>query len=375
MKPSLAIAITTLLVAALACGTSTGQAPTPGPYPTPAHSIFDGGRTAYGFFPSPPEVTLQSVMATIQGIGRHGDILLVQRNIPWNDFRKSPDGASQDIVDALNMMILARQSNLEAVFVVDTLNGLNRREFLGMPFGWQASFANPDVRAAYSNYALRILREFHPQYLGLASEINTYADFHPDDFPNFLSLYREVYARIKAEAPQTRVFVTFQWEELNNMIPGVPGGGQPYHTRWDQIETFEPQLDVWAISSYPFIAFQHGSDIPANYYSPLLARTKKPLAVAEGGFTSKPVGTLRGTPADQVAYLSAIHTQIGSRLAFWIYLLYSDFNLDSYAKMMNAQGQGADVNTLGMFASVGLTASDGTPKPALAVWDGFRSNP
>jgi hypothetical protein len=28
-----------------------------------------------------------------------------------------------------------------------------------------------------------------------------------------------------------------------------------------------------------------------------------------------------------------------------------------------------------MFASVGLTESDRTPKPALAVWDTFRSSP
>ncbi|MEW6568925.1 MAG: hypothetical protein AB1449_12325 [Chloroflexota bacterium] len=40
---------------------------------------------------------------------------------------------------------------------------------------------------------------------------------------------------------------------------------------------------------------------------------------------------------------------------------------------MRAQGQSdEDVNTLGMFQAVGLRQADGTPKPALAVWDGFR---
>jgi hypothetical protein len=39
---------------------------------------------------------------------------------------------------------------------------------------------------------------------------------------------------------------------------------------------------------------------------------------------------------------------------------------------MNQNGQGDDVNTLGMFASVGLTTADRTHKPALAVWDSFR---
>ena len=374
MKQRLTVFFAVLLAATLACGTAAPAA-TPTPFPTSAQSVFGAGRTVYGFFPTPPELTIEAVRATLKGIGQHGDVLLLQRNIPWNDFLKIPDASSQEIVDARNLMLLARQNHLDAVFVVDPLNGLNRREFLGLPFGWQASFANPDVRSAYTNYALRILREFHPRYLGLASEINTYADFHPDDFANFISLYHEVYARIKAESPQTHVFVTFQWEELNNLIPGIPGAGRPYDTKWDQIRAFEPQLDVWAISSYPFVAFQHGSDIPADYYARLSTQTAKPLAVAEGGFISQNTDTFHGAPADQVAYLLAIHNQIGTRLAFWIYLLYSDFNLDSYAKEMTAKGQQADVNTLGMFTSVGLANADFTAKPALAVWDAFRSKP
>ena len=95
--------------------------------------------------------------------------------------------------------------------------------------------------------------------------------------------------------------------------------------------------------------------------------------MAEGGYTSQPVGPFPGSPQDQVDYLDAIHSQLGGdRLAFWIYLLINDFDLESYAKMMSDNGHSADVNTLGMFASVGLTASDRTPKPALAVWDSFR---
>ena len=45
---------------------------------------------------------------------------------------------------------------------------------------------------------------------GLASEINTYMDAHPDDVEHFVGLYREVYERVKAEAPDTQIFVTFQ---------------------------------------------------------------------------------------------------------------------------------------------------------------------
>jgi hypothetical protein len=129
---------------------------------------------------------------------------------------------------------------------------------------------------------------------------------------------------------------------------------------------------VWAISSYPFIVFKAGSDVPKHYYTPLRARTQKPLAVAEGGYTSRPVGPFTGTPEDQVAYLNAINAQIGERLAFWIYLLINDLDIGSRASVMEERGLNGDIQTLGFFRFIGLTTSGGRPKPALGVWDSFR---
>jgi hypothetical protein len=368
MKRRLLAAFGALLLVTLACASGG----TPAPVPTLAYDPYALGRTLYGFFPSPPEATLQSVMDTYQAISEHGDVVLLQQNIPWADLVLDRNAESQAITDIRNQYILARQRGLEIIFVVDPLNGLNRREFQGLPADWQASFFNPDVRAAYQNFTLRIVQEFQPRYLGLASEINTYQDTHPEDFPAFLSLYRETYALIKDQAPDTQVFVTFQWEELNNLIPTV-AQGDLFAPNWDQVEQFEPNLDLWVISSYPFIIFPTGADIPPDYYTPLLARTAKDLAVAEGGYTSEPVGSFPGAEQSQVDYLEAIHDQIGGeRLAFWIYLLINDFDLDSYASIMEDQGQGDDISTLGMFASVGLTTAGRDPKPALATWDSFR---
>lgn len=162
---------------------------------------------------------------------------------------------------------------------------------------------------------------------------------------------------------------------MNNLISIPNHAGKAYQIKWNEVEIFEPRLDLWVISSYPFVVFKSGADIPSNYYTALLQRANKPLAVAEGGFTSRNVGAFHGSAQDQIDYLNAIHTQLGSRLAFWIYLLFSDFNLSSYAGMMILTGHGADVLTLGMFASLGLREFNGTPKPALAIWDHFRDHP
>ncbi len=384
MKRSL-LALLVLALAALACGGQAAVTPTPGstptPFPTPDASAFKSGKTRYGFFPSPPKISLDSVLQLYKDLGDHADFILVQQTVPWADFVDSVDGQSKSRTDLTNQVTLALQNHLQYIFVVDGLDGLNRRNFQGLPSGWQASFADPKVRSAYKNYTLWIVRHFHPHYLGLASEINTYMDVHPDDAPNFLSLYNEIYQAVKAEAPDTQIFVTFQWEELNNLMPQIANGRQPYHINWDEVEAFEPNLDVWVISTYPFVAFKSGDDIPADYYTPLLDETHrdahggipKPLAIGEGGYTSQPTGSTQGTPADQVAYLNAIHKQIGSHLVFWTYLLFNDLDMNSYSWFFLTSGANVlDVFTLGMFTSVGLRNADGTPKPALDVWDSFR---
>jgi len=365
--------ILVLILATLACD----EQATVTLFPTLESFTFDSGYTDYGFFPSPPEATLESVLNHYKDMGQHADFVLFQHTIPWEDFVDSVEGESQNRTDIRNQMTLARQNNLDAIYVVDPLNGMNRGEFMGLPSDWEAKFGNPNVRSAFTNYTLWLVREFNPKYLGLASEINTYLGAHPDDADNFISLYHEVYEQVKSETPDTQIFVTFQWEGLNNVLVAASDGRTAFDINWDQVEIFEPNLDVWVISSYPFVAFQSGADIPLDYYTPLLSRTSKPLAVAEGGFTSRENPPFPGDEQSQIDYLNAIHDQIGGeRLAFWVYLLLNDFNYESYSEMMRKEGLGdRDVETLGLFTSVGLRKFDGHPKPALQVWDGFRNNP
>ena len=372
------LALASLVLAGLACQAGTPTVapsdPSQSPAAGPTASVFDSGRTAFGFFPSPPEASLEAVLNHFNAMGEHGDFVLIQPNIPWEDFRTGIEGESEQRTDLRNQTVLAQQNNLEWIFVVDPLNGLNRKDFFGLPAGWQASFANPDVRAAFTNFTLWIVREFHPRYLGLASEINTYMDAHPDDVQNYLSLYGEVYDLIKAEAPDTQVFVTFQWDDLNNIFAIANEGRPAGQTNWEQVEAFEPRLDLWVISSYPHFAFPNGEGIPTDYYTRLAERTNKPLAVGEGGWSSRPDGPVLGDEQSQVAYLQAIHDQLGEWLSFWVYLILNDFNLDSFAEVMRAEGRPeSDIETLSFFAALGLRQFDGTPKPALALWESFRA--
>ena len=312
-----------------------------------------------GFFPTPARPTWRDMLATLEGISRHADAVLLQRNVPWQDFAAGPDATSREFENLQNLVRLSRQRGLEPIFVVDALNGLDRRRFYGLPPAWgRVGFADRRVRRAFTNFAVRIAREFHPRYLGLGSEVNTYMAAHPADAANLVSLYRETYAAVKQASPATLVFATFQWDQLRRGRTGVD---------WSSIEAFEPLLDVWAISSYPCFDYPQGP--PADYYTPLPARTSKPLAVAEGGCSSKRVGRWPGSAAAQTAYLRAIRDQLGPRLAFWIYLLYNDVDANAYHSAVASE---RDQETLALFASMGLTDAAGRPKAALAFWDAVR---
>jgi hypothetical protein len=112
----------------VACATSrAGFVGTPGPIPALAHSPLSK-KTVYGFFPSSPEISQQSILDLYKALGQHADVVLLQENIPWGDFPKSPDAASQTITDIHNQHILAHQNGLEVIFMADPLNGLNRSQ-------------------------------------------------------------------------------------------------------------------------------------------------------------------------------------------------------------------------------------------------------
>jgi hypothetical protein len=310
-------------------------------------------------------------MATLEAISQHGDVILTMPQVPWSEFIDAPDAPSPTINEMRGTIGLAQQNGLEVIFVIDPLQAFNRSKIATFPPELTGSdFGTPGVRQAFTNFALRLVREFQPRYLGLGSEINTYADAHPEDFDNYVSLYHETYAAVKREAPETQVFCTFQWEDLNSIGPFA--GDAPGRIKWETIEVFEPDLDVWAISTYPHFAFDDTS-IPADYYTPLLTRTSKPLAIGEGGYLSEDAGPFQGSSERQVAYLETLDSQIGERLAFWVNLIIDDVNVEAYAEHLSKHGSPAEVEEVALFGTLGLRTSDGIPKPALDTWDRLRA--
>ncbi|MEW5870322.1 MAG: hypothetical protein AB1894_13690 [Chloroflexota bacterium] len=70
MKSALRLAFVALILAALACGSEE-----PGAIPTLASDPFQEDSTAYGFFPVPPETSLQSALKLYKDLGQHADVM------------------------------------------------------------------------------------------------------------------------------------------------------------------------------------------------------------------------------------------------------------------------------------------------------------
>jgi hypothetical protein len=114
MKRQILFILVALLFAGLACENGTPAPVEIDPIEVqPAErdgTIFDTEATAYGFFPSPPEASTESVLNHFEALGQHADFILFQSNIPWEDFLDGVEGKSQAREDLRNQTILAQRS-------------------------------------------------------------------------------------------------------------------------------------------------------------------------------------------------------------------------------------------------------------------------
>jgi hypothetical protein len=77
------------------------------------------------------------------------------------------------------------------------------------------------------------------------------------------ALYKRLYQEVKKVSPQTKVFVSFQWDYFQIMANREPKRISEHRKL---IEIFRPELDVVAFTSYPGDRYKTPADVPANYY-------------------------------------------------------------------------------------------------------------
>jgi hypothetical protein len=334
------------------CGGNPSPAPPPAP-PPPAAS-----RTwRMGFAGTPPRLDVATMLAGIDQWSTRAEIAAIHEELPWTDLLR---GMSPDAIldrDKVQLAQYYRIKGLQLFFMADITDGLSRAEEAPQLRALGRSLAEPAVQQAYRDYVAAVVRKLQPEYLGLAAETNLIRAAAPP------ALYAAVVQAANSAAADPRIaagtaprFVSVQVETAWGLF-----GGTAFVGIDRDLQDF-PFTQMVGLSSYPYFVFAQPEDIPADYYSRVLAGRTLPAMVVEGGWTSATAGTVVSTPQEQARYV-ARHAQlldgIGARGV--LQLLYADLDLASLPPPIPAN--------LPLFVNIGLTDSNFGAKPALAAWD------
>ena len=309
-----------------------------------------------GFSTVPRELNADAYADTFDLASKYGEMVLIQRTPPWADFLP---GASVGN-DTAKTTAAERQSiadkKLKLFFAIDPTDGSTGRDRLaGLPPSLSGKdFGDPAVRAAFIAYARYVAINYKPAYLALGVEMNQYYEKNKADWPNFKSLYSQAYDEVKKISPGTLVTVTFQYEDLQGILPT----SDSHFADWQLLRAFDPKLDILTISTYPSFAFSSAAAIPQNYYSQLRAFTDRPIAIAEMGYSSEAgaSGVNSGTEADQDAFLKRVLADaddLDMPFVIWFAGWDPTFAKDS---------------AYSVFQHIGLLRADNSQKPAWQVW-------
>jgi Tol biopolymer transport system component len=200
------------------------------------------------------------------------------------------------------------------------------------------SFANSAVAAAFTTAVMELVQT-RPAYFAVATDVNLLALRDRESFNAFASLYRQLYQRIKEASPLTKVFVTFQWDAMQQA--GSTAGQE-------LIRAFQPQLDVLAFTSNPKQLFGSPGSMPDDYYTRI---RQLPVDGREVLVEVTWPSEGRSGDAEQVAFIRSLPQRLNTlnpAMVAWTFL--------------------HDVRVLIFTVRAGLRNGDGSPKPAYAAF-------
>jgi hypothetical protein len=348
----------------------------------PAQATSAGTRSFYmGLAPTEYDATPEALEATYAFVEKHADLIAYRfaEGVPWPEaYDQQPYHPS---VERNLQYRVRKRSPGQRVFLslspmtvqAEGLAGYwGAKGNMPRPGAWQRrDFDDPEVITAYTNFCADMIRRLKPDFMAYGIEVNGLAKEAPSEWPKFVKLARVVYAALKAEHRSLPIFVSLQldyfWADEARQRKAV-GEILPY-------------TDYIAVSSYPYLdRYPDPRRIPADYFaaSAVLA-PKKPFAVAETGFTAKPVSALgariRGREDWQDAYMHRLLADSQRlRAQFVVWFVPRDYD----AVIERLKALHVPSSTLDLFSvwkSNGLVNAQGAPRKALETWTDWLKRP
>lgn len=347
-----------------ACNETGETEEPPGPDVTRPESQGPVREVRLGLGVQPSEDTPSAHINTFATAAQHADLVSIARVPPWEDF--FPGAEVSEETHALMRLErnLLRQYDLSLLFAIDPTDGaVQRTRVAGLPEGsdGEGGFLRDDVQEALVAYAIYIATNYEPEYLAVGVEINMLRARAPGQFVGFLKAYAKVYDAVKSIRPETKVFPTFQLEDLLGRLT------QEHPPQWEAIDAFGGRIDALAFSTYPYLSssIRLVREIPEDYYTQLRERYIGEILISEAGYAS---ATIEG------------HSWVGSEREQeeFLTLLLEHAEANGFSAVVwgaerdpvqSRQGGAAVLN------DVGLRYSDGSDKLAWAVWQEWARRP
>ncbi len=321
-----------------------------------------------GWAPTPPQPTVESLIETANAMAPVSEMAIVQRPVPWARLFAGETLASL-VAGEVSLAQFLRGLNLEIVWLVDPLDGLNRTRETPELVAAGRSILEPAIRSLHEQWVLEIARQIQPLYLGLGSEINTLgAHGDPTLYAELVNLVNTLTPQIHMIDPAIRVFVSFQMEDAWQLPPFPPSSVDHFTL----ISDF--QIDALGLSSYPVFTFNIPADMPDTYFARFAAATTLPLILVEGGWSSGSGPGFQGTLQEQVQFFSRFEQFLdGVQADLWVMLLFADIDVAALAAAAGLSPE--DAATLANFAEMGIVDQTLTPKPAFTEWQRIFARP
>lgn len=321
-----------------------------------------------GFSATPPRLTIESVLATIDAWRSRSDVAQISQGVPWRALLADTTAPYLVRRDQKELVALYLSRGLPLIIQLDVTDGLDRHAEAPELVALGRSIAEPAVQQVYREYVAAIDSILHPEYLGLAMETNLVRAIAP------ASLYAAVKA-IAALGENTLVaqnstatrFISVQVETAWGRLPNV---GQFVGINTDRADF--PYIKAIGLSSYPFLAgFAEPSEVPVDYYARIVessSATKLPMLVVEGGWSSGSVTGVTSSPDKQGRWIKR-QMELADRasLVAVTQITFADLDLSTYPVPPGS--------ILPLFAQLGLVDANLNPKPALADWDRAFARP
>ena len=276
-------------------------------------------------FPSHTAADVDQAFVLAKEVGQHA-VFIYQ----WSEVESAP---------AAMMVTKAGELGLAPVLALSpTALGGGRKE-LDVPAsvrrkaGENLSFSNPIVRRSFVKAATDLAR-LKPPYLCLATEINLLAMQRLPEFLHFVVAYKEAYRAVKRVSPETKVFVTFQWEWMRILDAKEPDRVAE-HSK--VIDIFRPELDVVGFTSYPSPFHDTPNDLGPRYYTEMFRHISAddPVMLMEIGWPTS--GS--GSETEQLAFVERLPSLLkGINLVGVAWALLHDVRIGAFNDDLNSVG-------------------------------------